>query len=141
MIILDTIKNYGIPECLYTDYRIVFKSIKKELTIEEELAIWDERKIYHNSYLRFDNKYHIIKLNNEKSSIFTNKPVKVFQFLDGTKHILFNDTWYDLETISIDKIEVSTQLKNDAPQLKINLSESRKSTNTPWAKWNPNKVF
>ena len=35
---METIKNYGIPECLYTDYRTVFKSTKKELTIEEELA-------------------------------------------------------------------------------------------------------
>lgn len=33
----DTIKRYGIPECLYTDYRTVFQTNKK-LTIEEELA-------------------------------------------------------------------------------------------------------
>ena len=37
MIMLHTINNYGIPECLYTDYRTVFKSPKKELTLEEEL--------------------------------------------------------------------------------------------------------
>lgn len=37
MIMKETIENYGIPECLYTDYRTVFKSNKKELTIEEEL--------------------------------------------------------------------------------------------------------
>lgn len=38
MIMKDTILNYGIPECLYTDYRTVFKSGKKELTLEEELS-------------------------------------------------------------------------------------------------------
>ena len=38
MIMKETIENYGIPECLYTDYRTVFKSTKKELTLEEELA-------------------------------------------------------------------------------------------------------
>lgn len=32
----DTIKRYGIPECLYTDFRTVFQTNKK-LTIEEEL--------------------------------------------------------------------------------------------------------
>lgn len=37
MILKETIENYGIPECLYTDYRTVFKSTKKELTLEEEL--------------------------------------------------------------------------------------------------------
>lgn len=37
MIMKDTIRDYGIPECLYTDYRTVFKSNKKELTLEEEL--------------------------------------------------------------------------------------------------------
>jgi len=240
MIMLETIKNYGIPECLYTDYRTVFKSNKKELSIEDELAgkkikntrfanmlsnlgtdikstidpkskgrierlwktfqdrlckelkkknintlekanqyisdvflpkynarfasdinynksvfvsvdenfdfnkelaIWDERKVYHNSYLRFDNNYYIIKLNSEKSTIYTNNPVKVYQFLDGTKHILFNNTWYDLETISIDKIEIPVQLKNTKSQLEINLSKSHKPINSPWAKWNPNKIF
>lgn len=37
MIMKDTILNYGIPECLYTDYRTIFKSNKKELTLEEEI--------------------------------------------------------------------------------------------------------
>ena len=38
MIMKQTMINYGIPECLYTDYRTVFKSTKQELTLEEELA-------------------------------------------------------------------------------------------------------
>lgn len=37
MIMKETIQNYGIPECLYTDYRTIFKSPKKHLTIDEEL--------------------------------------------------------------------------------------------------------
>lgn len=37
MIMKDTICDYGIPECLYTDYRTIFKSNKRELTLEEEL--------------------------------------------------------------------------------------------------------
>lgn len=37
MIMKQTIMNYGIPECLYTDYRTVFKSPKTELTLEEEI--------------------------------------------------------------------------------------------------------
>lgn len=40
LLMRDTIKNYGIPECLYTDYRTVFQSSKanKELTLEEYLT-------------------------------------------------------------------------------------------------------
>ena len=37
MIMKETMVNHGIPECLYTDYRTVFKSSKKELTLEEEI--------------------------------------------------------------------------------------------------------
>ena len=37
IIMKDIIHDYGIPECLYTDYRTVFKSSKKELTLEEEI--------------------------------------------------------------------------------------------------------
>ena len=37
IILKQTIENYGLPECLYSDYRTVFQSTKKELSIEEEL--------------------------------------------------------------------------------------------------------
>lgn len=37
IILKQTIENYGIPECLYSDYRTVFQSTKKGLSIEEEL--------------------------------------------------------------------------------------------------------
>ena len=37
LMLKEIIENYGIPECLYTDYRTVFQSNKK-LTIEEELS-------------------------------------------------------------------------------------------------------
>jgi transposase len=38
IVLAQMLKNYGLPECLYTDYRTIFASTKKELTIEEELA-------------------------------------------------------------------------------------------------------
>ena len=36
LVLRDTIRRYGIPECLYTDFRTVFQTPKK-LTLEEEL--------------------------------------------------------------------------------------------------------
>ena len=38
IILKQTIEDYGIPECLYSDYRTVFQSTKRNLTIEDELA-------------------------------------------------------------------------------------------------------
>jgi len=33
----QTIKNYGLPECLYTDFRTIFQSNKRVLSLDEEL--------------------------------------------------------------------------------------------------------
>ena len=40
LLMADTIKRYGIPECLYTDYRTVFQSAKanKEISLEDYVA-------------------------------------------------------------------------------------------------------
>lgn len=241
MILKDTILNYGIPECLYTDYRTVFQSSKKELTLEEELAgkeikntrftnmlnclgtsiistmdprskgrierlwrtfqdrlykelkkknintiekanqyikdvfipkynarfaseidysknifirvdenfdytkelaIWSEHSIYHNCYLKFNKTYYLIMKNNEKVSISTKEKVKIYTFLDGTQHLLFNNIWYDLKPINNIELKISNNaavsLKNPQEKSEIGL---KNSLNSPWRKWNPNKVF
>ena len=40
LLMVDTIKSYGIPECLYTDYRTVFQSSKanQEMSLEDYVA-------------------------------------------------------------------------------------------------------
>ena len=40
LLMMDTIKSYGIPECLYTDYRTVFQSGKanKEMSLEDYIS-------------------------------------------------------------------------------------------------------
>ncbi len=38
LILKQTLENYGIPMSWYTDYRTVFQSTKKELTLQEELS-------------------------------------------------------------------------------------------------------
>ena len=40
LLMRDTIKNYGIPECLYTDYRTVFQSSKahKEISLDDYMV-------------------------------------------------------------------------------------------------------
>jgi len=237
MILKETIEDYGIPECLYTDYRTVFKSTKKELTLEEELegkeiknthfanmlehigtdiisttnpcakgrierlwrtfqdrlynelkkknihtieeanqylknifipkynarfalpinntknhfisppkdfdynielAIWDEHKIYHNSYLKYNKQYHIILDNDKKIYIPTSNKVRVYKFLDGTEHILYNGKFYDLKTVkeyqtqTTKPVVISLKTKEE-----INKSKAHKPNNSPWSKGLP----
>lgn len=240
MIMKQIIENYGIPACLYTDYRTVFKSSKKELTLEEEieekqinntkfanmlahlgtdiistmnprakgrierlwrtfqdrlykelkkknintiekaneyltnvfipkynarfalpidntrnmficplesfnynidLAVYCNHKVYHNSYLKYNNAYHIILDNNKKVYIPTSECLPVYTFVDGTDHLLYNDKWYDLKTIKDFQLSVAESIKNMKTIEEINLSKSHKPTNSPWRKWNPQKVF
>lgn len=235
MILKETIENYGIPECLYTDYRTVFKSTKKDLTLEEELegkeikntrfanmldhigtdiistmnpcakgrierlwrtfqdrlynelkkknintieeanqylknvfipkynarfalpidnnknhficpqkdfnynvelAIWSEHKIYHNSYLKYNKEYHVILDNNEKTYIPTSNKVKVYKFLDGTEHILYNDKFYDLKTVKEYQLQITKPLVIKS-QDEINKSKAHSPNNSPWKKGLP----
>lgn len=235
MIMKDTIMNYGIPECLYTDYRTVFKSNKKDLSLDEELsgkeikntkfanmlhhigtdiistvdprskgrierlwrtfqdrlyqelkkhnidslekanqyikdvflprynarfassidytknvfisvddnfdfnielAVWSEHRIYHNCYLRYDHSYYLIFKDDIKSFIPINRKINVFTFVDGTKHIFYNNEWYDLKPIkNVDLVIKPSKEKS----LSYNRSEiSRKnSQNSPWRKGLP----
>lgn len=236
MIMKQTLMNYGIPECLYTDYRTVFKSNKKELTLQEEfdgkqikntrfanmlehigtdikstinprakgrierlwrtfqdrlykelkkknittieeanqylndvfipkynarfalpidnnknhficldedfdynieLAIWSEHKVYHNSYLKYDNSYHVILDDDKKSYIPTSGNVKVYTFLDGSNHVLFDEKFYDVKSIKDFHQELKQSFTLTKTQEQINLSKSHKPTNSPWAKGLP----
>ena len=234
MIMKETIEQYGIPECLYTDYRTVFKSPKKELTLEEELkgkeikntrfanmleyigtdikstidprskgrierlwrtfqdrlykelkkknintiekanlyikdvflpkynarfaseidynknvfimvdetfdfnkelAVWSEHAVYHNCYLKYDNNYHVIMKDNEKVSLPTKQKVKVYTFVDGSEHVLYNDELYDLKSIKEISIKSSLSVKTEKTQEEINRSKAHKpSRNHPWVK-------
>ena len=236
MIMKQTIMNYGIPECLYTDYRTVFKSPKTELTLEEEidgkqikntrfanmlehigtdiistinprakgrierlwrtfqdrlykelkkknitnieeanqylkkvfipkynarfalpidntknhficleenfdynkeLAIWSEHKVYHNSYLKYDKCYHIILDDGKKTYLPTSEKVKVYTFLDGTTHVLFDDKWYDIKDVKDFQTEIKKVTNISKSQEEINLSKTHKPNNSPWRKGLP----
>lgn len=236
MIMKQTLMNYGIPECLYTDYRTVFKSSKRELSLQEEidgkqikntrfanmlehigtdiistinprakgrierlwrtfqdrlynelkkkrintieeanqylndvfipkynarfalpidnnknhficldkdfdynveLAIWSQHKVYHNSYLKYDNTYHIILDNDQKTYLPTSGNVNVYTYLDGSIHVLFNDKWYDIKSIKDFKKEINDVVTSSKTIQKINLSKTHKPKNSPWKKGLP----
>ena len=74
-------------------------SLDKSFNYNKELAVWSEHEIYHNSYLKYDKQYHIILDRNQKYYIPFSGKIKVYTFLDGSNHILFEDKWYDIKTI------------------------------------------
>ena len=237
MIMKQTLQKYGIPECLYTDYRTVFKSNKKELTLEDELkgkqikntrfanmlehigtdiistmnprakgrierlwrtfqdrlykelkkknistieeanlylndvfipkynarfalpidnnknhficldkdfdynkelAVFSEHKVYHNSYLKYNKTYHIILENSVKTYLPTSNSVKVYTFLDGTEHVLFNNKWYDLKPVK----DLNNKIKEEEKSIKKDSVKQVKKSNTnknnsPWRKGLP----
>lgn len=240
MILKDTIEKYGIPECLYTDYRTIFKSSKKELTLDEELegkqinntrfanmldrlgvdiistldpkakgrierlwrtfqdrlykelkfnninsiekanlyiqdtflpkynsrfafqidytrnsfvsidksfdfnkelAIWSEHKVYHNSYLRFNKQYFIIMKDNQKVFFPQSGNVKVYIFLDQTKHIVYKDNLYDLKPVKEVNNKPIEYIKPIKSQEEINRSKAHKpNPNHPWISYGFNSL-
>ncbi len=103
-----------------------------------ELAIWNEHKINHNSYLKYDKQYHIILNNNQKVYIPTSKKVKVYKFLDGTEHILYNDKFYELKTVKEYQIQIYKPIVvSIKSKEEINTYKAHSPSNTPWKKGLP----
>ena len=55
IILRDTMKRYGIPRCLYTDYRTVFQSPKK-LSLEEQI---EGKEVEDPRFVKMLNRHHI----------------------------------------------------------------------------------
>lgn len=102
-----------------------------------ELAAWSKRKVYHNSYLKYDNCYHVILDKNQKSYIPTSSKVKVYTFLDGSTHVLFNDKFYHVKTVKDFQSKIKKVIQTSKSKTEINLSKAHKPTNSPWRKGFP----
>jgi|AGTN01.2.fsa_nt_gi Integrase core domain. len=234
MVLYQTLKNYGIPICLYTDYRTIFQSSKKDLTLEEELkgkqinntrftnmlnhlgidilstevpqakgkierlwntfqdrlykelkkngintlekaneylinvfipkhnarfafqldntrnlficldksfdynkelAVFKEYRVYHNSYLKYDKTYKVIMDNENKAYINSSGKVKVYTFLDGSVHVLFNDKYYSIKEIK--HIDPLKTIKPDTSLMIKNIYTPKPSNNHPWKNVKP----
>lgn len=114
-----------------------FICLDEDFDYNIELAIWSEHKVYHNSYLKYDNSYHVILDDDKKSYIPTSGNVKVYTFLDGSNHVLFDEKFYDVKSIKDFHQELKQSFTLTKTQEQINLSKSHKPTNSPWAKGLP----
>ena len=118
------------------DYnRNVFISVDENFDYNKELAVWSEHKVYHNCYLKYNNTYYVISKDGIKTNINTDKKVKVYTFIDGTDHILFEDEYYDLKPIKNVDITPKVETRCTKSIEEINASKAHKpSSNHPWVK-------
>ena len=119
-----------------------FVSVDESFDYNTELAIWDERNILHNCYIKYNNKYHVIYDEKEVVYINTKEKVKVYNCLDNSIKVLYKDKLYRTEIVDIEfeKKLVSKEKKVYTSEELSDLARKR-SQNSPWRKWNPQKIF
>ena len=97
-------------------------------------------KVYHNSYFKYDKNYHVILDNNQKCYIPTSDKVKVYTFLDGTNHVLFDDKWYDVKTVKDFQKELPRTIPYQKVIEEIPSPKTQKQNNSPCRKGLPPTV-
>lgn len=114
--------------------RNVFISLDTTFDFNRELAVWKDYSIHHNCYLRFDNKYHVIlDSSGNNAYINTNEKVKVYTFLDGSTHVLFNNIFYDIKQVKIlSKEEFVSKLSSPKKQVDWSAQNKINSQKSHW---------
>lgn len=240
LIMRDTIMRYGIPECLYTDYRTVFQSNTREPSLEDyvsgkkakdtrfaamwhklgsdiisttdprakgrierlwrtfqdrlvkefhkhkigtleeanryinetflpkynarhakpidpkhnnfvpvpadfdynrQLALWVSRKVINGSFVSIKGQYFIIRDNGKAANIRTTEQLLIYQYLDGSLHLEYEDKLYSLDKIrqlpSLKKTSGNSPAKRRPTTKELSDIKRKASQNSPWRKWNP----
>ncbi len=239
LLMVDTIKHYGIPECLYTDYRTVFQSSKanKEMSLEDyvsgkelkdtrfaamwnklgssiisttnprakgrierlwrtfqdrllkelhehkistmeevnryineiflprynarfassincsknhfipvpndfdynrKLATWIGRRVVNNCYVSIDNKYYVLKHAGQIAHIVPSDKLPVYYYLDGSKHLHYEDKMYDLELIPklLFKPKITQVRRLTEEEMNKIRTENGRRSKSPWHNYN-----
>ena len=108
-----------------------FREVSADYDYNQNLALCKEVKAHGGCYLAMSNHYFVIKRQeNDKNDkrLALAGVAQLYQFLDGSLHILSDGEWYDLEDIgprSAHKDLVSEESKEG-------------SVNSPWRQFNPN---
>lgn len=108
-----------------------FRAVPAEYDYNQSLALNKAIKVHGGCYVVISGHYFVVK---EKNKTTTSEHAKLpnivelYQFLDGSYHILASGEWYDLEDIG------PRSMRQDL------VSEEKRTTplNTPWRQYNPN---
>lgn len=128
------------------DYnKCAFTPVPDNFDYNRELALKVLRSIHHGSYIRYANNYYTITRDGQRKLLEARNNVAIYQFLDGTLHLLYDDEWYDLEKvekqiITTEAIKQTKQHKQGEPKLTLEELSKLRSTNStknrdksPWA--------
>lgn len=111
-----------------------FREVPADYNYNQNLALCKEVKVHGGCYLALFNHYFVIQnYANEIHDGQTTSPhtVELYQFLDGSLHVLSDDKWYDLEDIGPRSANESLLSKERSEIAK------RNSVNSPWRQFNP----
>ena len=141
--------NYYINETFLPRYNARFASpincsknhfvpVPNDFDYNRKLAAWIERRIINNCYVSINNKYYVLKHNNQIAHIASLDKLPIYSYLDGSKHLYYEDKIYDLELIPKLLIKPKvTQIERLTKEemTKIRTENGRRSK-SPWHNYN-----
>ena len=122
-------KNYFIP-------------VPEDFDYNSKLAIWDKRKILNGCYVSVGGKYYIIKQDGKAIYTTSQDEFLVYLYLDGTRHLYYNDKICDLELVPRELAKPKVMKIKKPTHTKVVITTAnkdiKKNTNSPWRQFNPN---
>lgn len=112
-----------------------FREVSADYNYNQNLALSKELKVHGGCYLTLSNHYFIIKdyandmCDKQITSLST---VQLYQFLDGSLHVLSDGKWYNLEDIG------PRSAHKDLLSNERSMNSKKSSANSPWRQFNPN---
>lgn len=112
-----------------------FREVPATYNYNQNLALRKEVRIHGGCYLALSNHYFVIKKQGNDTGnkqLALPDVVQLYQFLDGSFHVLSDGEWYDL--VDIGPRSAHKKLLNNE---RTNISK-KNSSNSPWRQFNPN---
>ncbi len=79
--------------------RNYFISVPEDFNYDHKLATWVNRRVTNNCYVSIDGKYYVAKQNGKITHIVSQEKLPVYLYLDGSRHLYYEDNIYDLELV------------------------------------------
>lgn len=104
-----------------------FRKVPANYDYNRKLALFKKVKIHNGCYLIISNHYYVVKGQNLKFP----SEVLLYEFLDDSYHIKYENKWYNLEDIGLRSMHKDLLSKERA-------TFAKKNINSPWRQFNPN---
>lgn len=112
-----------------------FVKIQKSFDANTELALYWERVVNKNSYIKLNNEYYVVQQNGKPYHFASAKKTRVYRFLDGTLHVPLGEGWLDLKKVPKPETVVKKHPMTKEERSR-QASAAAKMSNTPWRRTN-----